>query len=1706
MPIVLSGTRDAAMDVLEDSGTTAPVQKNEDSSPASTRKTPSTTSATGFSMKAIDKNPTWKLELAARIIQRLVIKKLRLDNRTRLVRTALVERLQLEVRLGKGIRLMLCFMALFGLMISADVIETSAAKLKLTDHYRRTFELDKLNGIQKIAELKSYLRNLSAASNTMQVSSSSYFVNRDQVMIVSDPAFYEHSHYMDVKGLSFPVDAVEVSFLAWVQVDAGRRVNLLGRRLDKQVSSLSCWSWIYGPEMEFDFGAHDYGHLHDSHGSADQEVIRTATRAYHPPGMHLVVLVIRQDTVEFWQNESLVGHTKLSRPVTDCIGSGLEVGGSGLLLGMLSFFPWALGAAEIHEIYVQGNTLEFIASGAELFKIKETGFDLLHEQGTLRQSSAETHHHESQQSRSVSHAITNEVIYSLGESGHADDGEIRISDQVPELTTCPTKSAACRYIEGVSETWQMDPLSSAYFYDLLPPSLLGGASAGSLVEVHLERNRHAYSVASFPSSIGPVWSLSFWARASTSGFLIGKFHDPEHDLPCWSVQIEGDKLKLFTSSHEHRVLLAMVSIPEGRSQRDFAFVGTTLLRHFVIVIDELSRVMSVHLDGHQIGADPFRVVGAFRVDCPHSNGTYIAFAHRTPGSQDFIGQLQQFRLYANTVLNDSQILALAEASEDPKTGRKLRQCFKPGEIQDDGSFRDEQFHGCTWYAEMLPIAPQICLSDAVRANCQIACKVARPCFAPLKMAADVGMVWNRIMRLSTPLSTDSSDGRRLAGGSLIRPNHEKFKMCLAESVASGRRQASAGSTQGVSGSSDGLAEHIPALVMTDSEVIVKSCQYLEASRDPRSYVAESRKQSLRPADGALYLLHEYPGMFQNVTDCESLRQSIDSHCAFQVENDWTKHFDEIVERSGQLTISFWVRPSSPNSLNSRGEFTPSIQFLAGVAPPEVFLTVWAEGGLFPKVAAYFHTHNASSGEYLEVGTRLSLDDWTHISVTFGSKDAKGHSELTLVVNGMAIAGDFPESWVRSRNANFLEAISFSSEMLISPVEFRSTALHVSDLQSFHYNEHARMKRRTGPSRSDAERLQAQLMYSREPFQEPSFLVAPPILQQVRIQKSTECSSDAGRFALERMWEQALSTRCHLPFTCDADLKADPTSLLACGGAHRSRHDDDLAPKWFGQEPHVALAGDLEGFHVYTEFLVSITDMPVLVREDRALRTQAYIDQQTTHMAVQLVLFAPEHGIISEVNIGGHLDSGNVEAEYHVRHISSVEGLKLMAYSILGALVVLICCVVMFDTWRRICLQGFTSLCMTARVQLIMDIGIGLVVPAFYVVRSFQNAASGALVKDMLRQLLEVPWSADSLSYAEKEGQFFHALHDLEISLLTETFMHLFAFFVSWAVLLRIMQLTSAHPRIAVLINTVVYGIDDFWHFLILFWLLFMGFCLIAKTLFGPEHHEFETYEETLKSQFLMCLGTVPDDFGTEMEFTIYVVVFNFVMFFLVVNFLLAIIVESYLRVKQDIEKTEAEQEFFTDMGAVMFTLAKRWRHAWPKARTILRVLEPAVAKQHVDLALLREVSGSWNRQSRRAFLDFYGRFDHIAVHERKRGTYWDQPIEVPRKAERTNAENDTLDLGASLAVRSARSGFRRPRDAALDDALQEQSQLQRHLQAQVQEQTALIRGLQAQLRRTILDTRAGDSEIQLTGSNYSESLHDQQDDGTQSGSNYRRLV
>ncbi|CAE8598317.1 unnamed protein product, partial [Polarella glacialis] len=97
-------------------------------------------------------------EVAVLRLQRLVIHVLRLNDRYRLNNRELVERLLVERALHRGLRLILVFMFLFGLLIAGNLLETSAGSLSVHDGYTEILNLHATNEVTTLPMLKTFLQ------------------------------------------------------------------------------------------------------------------------------------------------------------------------------------------------------------------------------------------------------------------------------------------------------------------------------------------------------------------------------------------------------------------------------------------------------------------------------------------------------------------------------------------------------------------------------------------------------------------------------------------------------------------------------------------------------------------------------------------------------------------------------------------------------------------------------------------------------------------------------------------------------------------------------------------------------------------------------------------------------------------------------------------------------------------------------------------------------------------------------------------------------------------------------------------------------------------------------------------------------------------------------------------------------------------------------------------------------------------------------------------------------------------------------------------------------------------------------------------------------------------------------------------------------------------------------------------------------------
>ena len=157
------------------------------------------------------------------------------------------------------------------------------------------------------------------------------------------------------------------SFMAWVQRASGGRGFAVRKVLrgvgDYDPARLNhprpekveqCWAWYFDGVPAFHFGGHDYtGAAHAAGTWSDRK-------------LHLEALVVNKSHVLMYQDLRLVGmrtlwdaYNSTDLPFTDCQSSAgmnvsLQVGGSGLKVADVKYFPHALSLAEMNSTFIRG--------------------------------------------------------------------------------------------------------------------------------------------------------------------------------------------------------------------------------------------------------------------------------------------------------------------------------------------------------------------------------------------------------------------------------------------------------------------------------------------------------------------------------------------------------------------------------------------------------------------------------------------------------------------------------------------------------------------------------------------------------------------------------------------------------------------------------------------------------------------------------------------------------------------------------------------------------------------------------------------------------------------------------------------------------------------------------------------------------------------------------------------------------------------------------------------------------------------------------------------------------------------------------------------------------------------------------------------------------------------------------------------------------
>jgi hypothetical protein len=180
---------------------------------------------------------------------------------------------------------------------------------------------------------------------------------------------------------------------------------------------------------------------------------------------------------------------------------------------------------------------------------------------------------------------------------------------------------------------------------------------------------------------------------------------------------------------------------------------------------------------------------------------------------------------------------------------------------------------------------------------------------------------------------------------------------------------------------------------------------------------------------------------------------------------------------------------------------------------------------------------------------------------------------------------------------------------------------------------------------------------------------------------------------------------------------------------------------------------------------------------------------------------------------------------------------------------------------------------------------------------------------------------------------------------------------------------------------------DLWHTAILTISIMSCFAGVATWRFGPYLEEFSSFKRTLQTEFIMLFGSIeyvhwtspghPKMPRAELELQVFVSLYLMVTFLLVLNFVLAVIVEAYVKLREDLESNKSELECMTDITLSMSAALRAHYFAWPDRKLLGSLLGTWVAKNSVGRRELQETGLFRSGSDIKAFLDFYSQYDFL---------------------------------------------------------------------------------------------------------------------------------
>ena len=336
---------------------------------------------------------------AARTVQRYFNKIA--SQKLMLNRTALINRLRLEMNVMLGVRILCISLALFFIITAAAALDLRPqTAYNLREALKSSFALDTLSGIKTLDGFKDFYRDLSVSSRNAQVFSSPHYTDTQGIIKLA-AGLQTYTTPFTRNDAVNPILAGSFTLTAWSQFDdtltAARGANVVRKPLgvSPEENQLSCWGWRIGTSPRLIYGAHDY--RGGTPGVHQESVGPDYGTDWVDGSLTFEAIVVNQTDAIFYLGKGSTGgvvergRVRLLRPVTDCDANLLEAGDAGpAQMGEVTYYARALTISELREVLDTGFVFRDLVAGRTPYYVPPSEIDTINTQiysGDVRTSS-----------------------------------------------------------------------------------------------------------------------------------------------------------------------------------------------------------------------------------------------------------------------------------------------------------------------------------------------------------------------------------------------------------------------------------------------------------------------------------------------------------------------------------------------------------------------------------------------------------------------------------------------------------------------------------------------------------------------------------------------------------------------------------------------------------------------------------------------------------------------------------------------------------------------------------------------------------------------------------------------------------------------------------------------------------------------------------------------------------------------------------------------------------------------------------------------------------------------------------------------------------------------------------------------------------------------------------------------------------------------